>query len=409
MVPDACFMHSRGFLLALVSAVATAAFGSTGCAAPTEEDASSSADSAYTVPNGAKYVVSANPQRVVLRKEADGRTFPFAAEELVGKAILIHPIDEKTEQGVYAWVRRADERAGTFELAIEPLGLEEMEEITEPQIVRIYLDRSLSQLPANGLGTQSAPFGLGASTIRPLGWGGLLTGELPLEGEIGHIAVAPRVKIWQQDGSLSFRPQGKVGWQRGRGLELGFRVDYAWESTLAFEAELRAGMVFETPRVRTPRTVVAVPIGPVPVPVTLGLAGSFECKALGAVEASGAIKIKIDASVGGSSFIKPSTRLPPTQWVTQGSWPYAARGTASVRPEGRFQAAPGAEAECLVPRIDLETLVAGVAGPFITLAPAVEISGEGVEIGVELKAGVEATLLGREARGEVVLLSWRPE
>lgn len=187
------------------------------------------------------------------------------------------------------------------------------------------------------------------------------------------------------------------------------RVDYAWESTLAFEAELRGGMVFETPRVRTPRIVVAVPIGPVPVPVTLGLAGSFECKALGSVEASGAIKIKINASFGGSSFIKPSTRSAPSQWVKPGSWPYTARGSASARPEGRFEAAPGAEAECLVPRIDLETLIAGVAGPFITLAPAVEISGEGVEVGVELKAGVEATLLGREARGEVVLVSWHPE
>ncbi len=398
-------MRFRGCLFALLGVVAIASLGSAGCAAPDEDSAASEA--AYTVPNGAKHVVSAEPRRVVLRKEVDGNTFPFAAEELVGKAIIIHPINEKTEQGVYAWVRSADERAGNYELTTEPLGLEEMEEITEPQIVRIYLDRSLTQL--RGDGAQLASFGLATPSVRPLGWGGALTGELPLEGEIGNIAIAPRVKVWQQDGSLSFRPQGKVDYQRGRGLELGFRVDYNWESTLAFDAEFRAGMVFETPRVRTPRTVVAVPIGPVPVPVTLGLAGSFECKALGAVEAKGAIKIRINASFGGSSFIKPSTRVPPSRWVTQGSWPYAARGSASVRPVGTFSAAPGAEAECLVPRIDLETLVAGVAGPFIALAPAVEISGEGVEIGVELKAGVEATLLGREARGEVVLLSWHPE
>lgn len=56
--------------------------------------------------------------------------------------------------------------------------------------------------------------------------------EPPLEGEVGNIAVAPRVKIWQHDRSPSFRPQGKIDGQRGRGLERGFRVDYAWTSTI---------------------------------------------------------------------------------------------------------------------------------------------------------------------------------
>jgi hypothetical protein len=399
-------MSSRN-LLPMIGCIALGAVLAA-CASPTGDEASTSSEAAYTVPNGQRFVVSATKDRVVLEKTAGGSAFPFAPEEMVNKAILIHPVKGKAADGVYAWVRSVSEQGERYVLAVEPLRFDEMEEVKEDDIIRIYLDRSLAR-PGEETGLTTMTMGLGVQPgLAPRALGGLFTGELPVEGEIGNIAVAARVHIWQKEGSLTADPRVRVGWQRGKGLELGFRMNYAWESTLAFDAELKAGMVFETPSVRTPRIVVAVPIGPVPVPVTLGLAGNFECKAVAGAKITGAVKIAMNASFGGSSFIRPSSKSPPSRWVTQGAWPYTASGSASVKPEGTFEVQPGGEIECLVPRIALETLVAGVAGPFVALGPTVGLSAEGLEIGAELTAGFEAELFGREAKGEVVLLSWKP-
>jgi hypothetical protein len=49
-----------------------------------------------------------------------------------------------------------------------------------------------------------------------------------------------------------------------------------------------------------------------------------------------------------------------------------------------------------------------VGEAFVALGPTVGLSAEGLEIGAELTAGFEAELFGREAKGEVVLLSWKP-
>jgi len=395
-------------LLGALGSLAGSTLG--GCAAPEGEETQST-EEAYTVANGDRYLVSGEPGKVVLRKSVDGKTFPFAPEEIRGKAILLHPIKRKLEAGLYARAVSVEETESTYVVTTEPLLFEEMEELAESNIIRIYVDRALPKVNGDAatmaLGPQTFAGELGGG-IRPAAWGGLLTGELPIEGELGPLAVAPRIRVGLESADLRLKPQARAGWQRGRGLELGFKMDYGWDATLAFEAEMKAGFKFETPRVRTPTIVVAVPIGPVPVPVTLGLAGNFECRALGTVEITGKVIVHIAASFGGSSFLKPSIRTAPSQWVKPGAWPWQATGSASLTREGSFEIAPGAELECLVPRVDLETLVAGVAGPFLTVAPVVGIGTEGAEVGVEIKAGLEAKLFGREARGEVVLLSWSP-
>lgn len=399
-------MAAVGLPLAVTIALSLAA-----CSAPPPDAASTS--EAYTVEGGDRFLVSAVPGTVVLKKEEGGRAFPFAPDELRGKAILIHPIKQKLETGLYARAVSVAETDTTYVITTEPLLFEEMENIAESNIVRIYIDRALPKpdgAVTAALGPRSFAQDLGIETnLRPSAWGGLITGELAVEGEISNFSVAPRAKVWQESGSLSMKPKARAGWKRGRGLELGFDMSYSWSSTLAFEGELTAGYVFETPKVRTPRVVVVVPIGPVPVPVTLGLAGSFECRAGGGASIKGKVRIEVAASFGGSSFLRPSVRTPPSQWVTPGAWPWHASGRASVKPEGELTIEPGASLECAVPRIDLETLVAGVAGPYLTLAPTVSVGTEGLGVGVEIKAGLEAEFFGREAKGEVTLMSWKPD
>lgn len=405
-------METKIAALALPVAVALA-LSLAACSPAATEDGSTS--EAYTVENGDRFLVSASPGKVVFKKEEGGRAFPFAPSEIRGKAILIHPVKQKLDAGLYARALAVEETESTFVVTTEALRFDEMENLEESGILRIYVDRALPK-PVDGtattsLGARSLAETLGVDTnnVRPSAWGGLLNGELGLEGEISNFSVAPNARVWQESGSLNMKTGARAGWQRGRGLELGFDMTYAWSSTLAFEGELSAGYVFETPKVRTPRVVVAVPIGPVPVPVTLGLAGSFECRAGGGASIKGKVRIELAASFGGSSFIRPSATKPPSQWVTPGAWPWHASGRGSVTRQGQVDIEPGASIECAVPRIDLETLVAGVAGPYLTLAPTASVGTEGLELGVEVKAGLEAELFGREARGEVTLLSWKPE
>lgn len=401
----------RWACLVLTATVASLAL--MGCDGADPAASPSATADAYTVPNGDRYVESADAELVVLKKSVDGEPFPFKADAMIGKAILIHPVKAKLETGLYARVISVEELDSVYRLETKPLLLEEMDAIVEDDIIRIYIDRQLTSASRNQPAAaafpdlQSGVFDFDTN-VAPQAWGGALTGELPLEGEIGNLALVGNVRVSQPTASMSLRPQARVGWERARGLELGFKFDYQWQSTLAFDADFSAGFSFSTPPVRTPTTVVVVPIGPVPVPVTLGLAGYFECRAVTPGTVRGKVAIKVKLAMGGSSFIKPS--LGGSQrWVTPGLWPWTASGSATVERDGAFALEGGAEVECLVPRIDLETLVAGVAGPFLTVAPAVEIGGEGLEIGVEVKAGVKASLFGREARGEVILLSWSPD
>lgn len=78
-------------------------------------DESESAEAALTVPDGHEFVVSAPGNRVVLRTQADGRPFDFAPNELVGEAMLIHPIAGSADAGFYGWVRTATLTVGASE------------------------------------------------------------------------------------------------------------------------------------------------------------------------------------------------------------------------------------------------------------------------------------------------------
>jgi hypothetical protein len=73
-------------------------------------------------------------------KHADGAAFPFDKASLAGRALLIHPIARDAATGVYARALSITDEGDHLVVEREPLTFQEMEAITEDQIVRIFID-----------------------------------------------------------------------------------------------------------------------------------------------------------------------------------------------------------------------------------------------------------------------------
>jgi hypothetical protein len=381
--------------------------GLTGCAsevadAPTGKDA-------YTVETGHKFVVRAEPHEVVLRRSVDGRAFPLSREQLIGKAILIHPVEGKTG-GVYARVLFGREDEKELVLATEPLSLAEMAQLTEDDVVRIFLDPRLDVAP------EKEP-ALHRASLAPRSWGGLAMDEVAAMGEIElvpGVKLENNVTVTNNGGHLSLAPSVMASYSRAEGLELGLRSRFAWDSSLSFEGDTNVrAKIFRTPRVGPPGVWTAIPIGPFPVPVRLRLVAFLECESMGKTQLDGTLQIHLGAHMGGSIRVKPSS-APLASWVTEGSWPFELGGQGSAKLEGNIYFGAGSGIECTLPRVELETLIAGVAGPYIAIAPefrrTLTQQGQAANsMNITLKVGMRGRLFGREANSELDLLSWKPD
>ncbi len=366
-----------------------------GCAAPEGDGAASTAAvSAFTVSHGDRFVVSATPERIVLSKEVDGVKFPFDEDSLLGKALLIHPVDRRAETGVYARALSVDSDGGRLVVTSEPLTLSEMQDVTEDDIVRIYVDAS--RIDGTGLRPQVA------GNIGALGFNGLNFSAF--EGLSAPSFLGAGITVSHELTKVSVSPKVLVDWTHDNGLELGMRADFAWHSKLKIGGQA-GGEIFHSGTVNTPPLVVTIPIGPVPVPVTLSGAAFVACSAVLAGPISVEVDVDVDASMGGSFYVHPSTDTAPTDWVHQGSWQPEVTGNASIMPI--FDGQLGGTISCAIPRIDLKALVAGVAGPYLAVTPSVSVS-DNSDFNIAIAAGVQGKLLGKAAAVEVTLLTWRP-
>jgi hypothetical protein len=383
---------------------------------------SGGSSAADTVENGDQFVAAVRDDQVLLHKTVGDATFPYSSSDLNGKAILIHPVAGKTETGIYARVTSATDQDEDILLGTQPLTVGEMESIDESEIVRIYLNRDLpvvDALSARGFKLDLLPTAVtaGSGGLRVQSWGGLLSGEgvsfSGSESIDANRSVSANLSVTRDNTNFSFTPEALANWQRGRGLELGFRASMAFDADFSIEGDVTAsGSLFETPKLKSPRLIVCVFIGIVPVPITLGLNGSISCGVDATTSLKGKVGVHVSASVGGSSFINPSTDTAPSDWVTTGEWPYGASGSFNVD-TSNFQLTGTVDVSCSVPRIELETLVAGLAGPYLAVAPVFTLATDGTNLtpstSVMLNAGLRASAFGlADASAEVNLLTWSP-
>ncbi len=384
-------LFARVSSLLLIGAAALAG----GCGGGPEGDvAASGSESAFTVAHGDRFVVSATPERIVLSKEAGGVTFPFDETSLLGKALLIHPVDRRAATGVYARALSVTTEGDRLVVTSEPLTLAEMETITEDEIVRIYVDAS--RLDASGLKPQVT------GNFGAIGYDGLNFSAF--EGLSRPTLLSPGITLAHELKNVSLVPNVLVGWTHESGLELGMRAAFAWQSKLTIGGQV-GGEFYHSMTVSAPPLVVTIPIGPVPVPVTLSAAAFVSCAAVLAGPVNVELTIDIDANVGGSFYVHPTTDTAPTDWVHEGSWKPEATGSASITPSVASKL--DGSISCAIPRVDLKALVAGTAGPYFAITPVATIA-DVPDFSVTLSAGVQGKLLGHGAAAEITLLTWRP-
>jgi hypothetical protein len=382
-----------------------------GCAPAGETEAESTTDSALTIPRGDRFIDRIDGDKVILKREVDGVPFPFDAKGIRGKAILIHPVAGKSETGLYGRAVSVDETDRRLTVTTRPLRFEDMENIAEDEVIRIYLDRSLASVvrTRSTMPLSEDPFQL-ETGVQPRTFSGLVLDEPAVHGwvTIGPgVSAAGTFRAMFENADLALTPQVKFGYVRGRGLELGASFDFRWKAAVSMEGEARvSGTIFSPPEITAAAAVIVVPIGPVPVPVTLALTASTTCWATGKLNVKGKIQPDIGMSVGGSSFIKAAAD--PAEWFTQGEWPYHADGHASVDLAGDVTMAPGVALSCWLPRIELGAKIVGTAGPNLSLVGTTSTTASGTTVSVALRMGVRGELFGRGAAAEVDLVSWRP-
>jgi hypothetical protein len=356
-----------------VLGLALIAFVAPACGAPAAGEGEATSTSAYTVEGGDKFVISATPEEVVLSKKVGEIAFPFDAVALRGKALLIHPVHGKADGGVYIRAQSVKDDLDRLVVSGAPLTFEEMEHITEDDIVRIYIDRarpeaqSAFDLPVSGLQRSSTPL-LGVTVAH--------------EVEKAKLAPTPLVKWTEQDG-----------------LELGLRLDFEWKSKLVARGE-HGGEIFRSPTLESAPYVVLVPIGPAPVPVTFTASTFVSCSASVSGMFDASFVFSAEASIAASVRIKNGS-------IERGSWPATASGTANVEP--KFETRERMAMACTIPRIELRAAIASVAGAYVAVVPAAEVSTDnGPSFEAALFAGVDARLFGFTVAKEVKLYSWKP-
>lgn len=114
------------------------------------------------------------------------------------------------------------------------------------------------------------------------------------------------------------------------------------------------------------------------------------------------------ATVAASAYIRPSVTTPPSEWVTEGAFPGEATGDFKVARIGVSPTLAGSF-ECGVPRIELQALVAGVAGPYIAAVGSATLDEDQVGFEGQIRAGFTADFfaVGKYAY-EKVVYRWKP-
>jgi len=386
---------SPRLLLASIAVALLAGPLAIGCADAAPDDGAASTESAFTVDKGDRFVVSATPTRIVLRKRAGSVAFPFDERSLAGKAVLIHPVEKRGTDGVYARAERVTSDGDVLVVDSVPLTFAEMEAITEDEVVRIFVD-SRAKL-------QTAPQG-----VRPLGWGGVGFNGLDFTTYVGlarPALLSPGVTVTHDIMRAKLEPDALVDYTRESGLELGLRATLDWKSKLLVTGRIGDTFYKSTP-IDSPPLYVTVPIGGIPVPVRLDATAYIACSAIVVGPAEVSVEVSAAATLGGSVRIRPSADAAPSEWFTQGRWAPQADGKASAVP-GIRGVTEGSIA-CALPRIELRARVAGVSGPFLAISPTVATSPTGVTFTATVGAGVEAELFGAKRAAEVTLVTWEP-
>ena len=351
------------------------------CSPSVDDGASSSQAStqAFTIEGGDKFVVSAAADHVVLEKRVGDITFPFTKDRLLGKAILIHPVGGRAEEGVYSRATSIAETNEQFVIEATPLTLAEMATIAEDDIVRIFIPKSAASVAPQGLHVlTSTAQPVGATTSRSIGIDGL-----DLNGFLGITAakVGVGVTVKHQIDKAEFHPEILYGYSAERGLELGARASFSWESHLTISGTVNQEF-FHSGALETPPIRVALWIGWVPVPLTIKASAYVSCLAALAGPADVTMTIKADANVGGSLRIDPNAE----DLVQSGAFEPTATMTGGVTFDDVKPKLNGSIA-CGVPRVDIKALVAGIAGPVVSIVPNVTLDDTGPGFELALYAG----------------------
>jgi hypothetical protein len=396
--------------VAMGSLALMALLGGIGCSDESTESTDDSYVAAFTVENGDKFVVSAAPNRIVLRKNVGVVAFPFDEKSLTGKALLIHPVETRAQDGVYARATSVRSEKDQYVIDATPLTLVEMGEITEDEIVRIYMDAKRStpskDLPAEVLKPEAWDFSGGvhptAFSVAGVGFNGFALSGIDFSTPF---SVSPGVSITHKVETASLRPEVMATWSKDAGLELGFRADMEWKSKLTLSGRL-GGEFFKSKTVESPPMAIFVPIGPVPVPVTLRGKAFVACSASASGLADLNMTVTASAKFGGSLRVLPSTGA-PSSWVSQGSWP--AEGKGKIDAETTFDSKAAAAVSCALPRVEVHAAVAGIAGPYLAVTPSATYKTDGgASVAVSVAAGVAAGALGVSTGVEVGLYTWNP-
>ncbi len=399
----------------------------TGCASELkeEEGATSAGEAALTVENGDKYIVAVGPDTVTLLKSVDGVALRFAAKDFANKSVLIHPIEKKTETGVYAHVDSVEDHAGRLVLHTRPMQLDEMENTRGDEVIRLYRNDRLPVAPST---PQPSFEDLGA-TLAPAGWapqptatglgpltlsGPLATGDLDPDIWVGtsKVYAGGQISARVESAKLSFRPSAVLDYTRGKGLTVGIRGDFSADLAVKATGYAEGHVVFfESPTLKSPRATFVVPIGippfVVPVPVVVGVDTYVECSTLGATEFDGVFKAHFGATASASAVIHPGFSRPVKDWVGAGPWPNTVKAEMSFSKTTGSHVTGHLGVACAAPRIEFPVTIAGLIGPFLAIHPEFAATTDGFHTSVDLYAGA-ASELGNERFFETLLLRWEP-
>jgi hypothetical protein len=407
-------LRTVGPLLCISFAAIFTSATSAGCAAAGEEAAQTGDDANFTIASGDRFIVSATPEKIVFKKKIGNADFPFDAESLKGKAILIHPVASKAADGVYSRAKTVRSEGDNLVVDAVPLTFLEMEEAKEDDIVRIYVDEKRST-PDGHAKAYMAPAAIRPLNIVPaFGLSPLSEGEgLPFgDMDMGSGADTPIAKANKLSPGISFgmkiekaafNPDLLLDWSREKGLELGFRASMDWKSSTTINGSL-TGEFFRSNAWESPGLWFTLPLGFIGVPIKANAKVLITCKATIVGPADVTIGIDAHAAIGGSFRVRPSRDTEPSTWVSAGSWPGESTGSVSIDPGIKF--AVRGSVFCALPRIELRTKVFGVAGPLVVISPTAVMSTEGVAAEVRFAAGLEAGLFGIGAGLEVPVYTY---
>lgn len=429
--------------LALLASLAGATWSAfaTGCATP-DEDADQSTDR-FTLANGSQFIVSVTTDNrdekakasttVVLETstgdcsacdlltslQQDSNNKVKSLEDLKGKAILIHPVEGKAEEGAFMTVDQLQRSGTRLTLTGPPIGIDQIATLAEDDIVRVFMDRNMprgdgsakrgrTQTSTQNFGLLPQEFGA-ANSVRPAGFGGVLAGDAPTF--IVWNGVAPSVDfigvLKPTVTDMSFRPEVLLDWQKGRGLEVGLQMDMDLTAGLEINGILGAKQRIFKMSVESPNVFLLAP-GGLALPFNLTFSASFGCDAVGGGKINFKYSNPLNVHVGGSANIRPDWTEPASEWVSTGRWPFEVTGDSKSNVE-KLELEPSVGLLCTV-RVgaNFSPKWFPVGGLYIKVEPSM-FMGVGMtrpSYSVGLLAG--AWTAKPSASAEVFLLRWTP-